>query len=206
LGQKGFVVVVVVVVATNRLNFVADHIVKPTQTAFLRGRNILEGVVILQETIHKLHLKKQSGVILKIDFEKAYDKVKWPFMFQTLRMKGFSSKWISWMKSFVTGGSVAINVNDEVGYYFQTRKGLRQGDTLSPLLFNLVADMLAILIHRAKADRQIVGVVPHLVGYSKTSICWWYDFIYGPRPGQSSKHEALVMCVWASLRVKDKLS
>jgi hypothetical protein len=172
LGQKGFVVVVVVVVvATNRLNFVADHIVKPTQTTFLRGRNILEGVVILQETIHKLHLKKQSGVILKIDFEKAYDKVKWPFMFQTLRMKGFSSKWISWMKSFVTGGSVAINVNDEVGYYFQTRKGLRQGDTLSPLLFNLVADMLAILIHRAKADRQIVGVVPHLVGYSKTSIC-----------------------------------
>jgi len=53
----------------------------------MRGRNILEGVVILHETVHELHRKKQSGVVLKIDFEKAYDKVKWPFLFQALRMK-----------------------------------------------------------------------------------------------------------------------
>jgi hypothetical protein len=63
-------------VATIRLNLVADHIIKPTQTAFMREHNILEGVVILHETIHELHRKKQNGVILKIDFEKAYDKVK----------------------------------------------------------------------------------------------------------------------------------
>src|SRR6266540_166271 len=58
-------------VATNRVNTVADKAISPTQTAFLRGRNILEGVVILHETIHELHRKKLSGVILKIDFEKA---------------------------------------------------------------------------------------------------------------------------------------
>ena len=74
-------------VAANRLNSVADHVISPTQTMFMRGRNILEGVVILHETVHELHRKKQSGVILKIDFEKAYDKVKWPFLFQALRMK-----------------------------------------------------------------------------------------------------------------------
>ena len=67
-------------VATNRLNLVADKVVSPTQTAFLHGRNILEGVVILHETIHEMHRKKLSGVILKIDFVKAYDKVKWPFL------------------------------------------------------------------------------------------------------------------------------
>jgi hypothetical protein len=61
----------------------------------MQGHNILEGVVILRETIHQVHQKKQNGVILKIDFEKAYDKVKWSFLFQTLKMKGFSSKWIS---------------------------------------------------------------------------------------------------------------
>ena len=82
-------------VTINRLYTVADKVISPSQTAFLRGRNILEGVVILHETIHELHRKKLSGVILKIDFEKAYDKVKWLFLLQTLRMKGFSPKWIS---------------------------------------------------------------------------------------------------------------
>ncbi|WVZ59399.1 LOW QUALITY PROTEIN: hypothetical protein U9M48_009545 [Paspalum notatum var. saurae] len=108
-------------------------------------------------------VKKQSGVILKIDFEEAYDKVRWPFLVQALQMKGFSSQWISWVQSFISDGSVAVNVNDEVGPYFQTKKGLRQGDPLSPILFNIVANMLAILVNRAKVDGQINGVVPHLV-------------------------------------------
>jgi len=56
-----------------------------------------------------------------------------------------------------------VNVNDEVGPYFQTRKGLRQGDPLSPILFNIVADMLTLFINRAKADNQLGGVVPHLI-------------------------------------------
>jgi hypothetical protein len=80
-------------VGTNRLNRVAQKVVSPTQTAFLPGRNIMEGVVILHETIHELHTRKRDGVIFKIGFEKAYDKVKWSFLQQTLRMKGFSPKW-----------------------------------------------------------------------------------------------------------------
>jgi len=78
-------------------------------------------------------------------------------------MKGCLPKWINWVKTFILGGSVAINVNDNAEHFFQTRKGLRQGDPLSPLLFNIVADMLAILISRAKVDGQISGVVPHLI-------------------------------------------
>ena len=102
-------------------------------------------------------------MVLKIDFEKAYDKVKWPFLQQTLRMKGFSAEWCAMVHSFVSGGSVAIKVNDDVGHYFQTKKGLRQGDSVSPMLFNIVADMLAVMIERAKVDGQIDGVVNHLV-------------------------------------------
>ena len=67
-------------VATNRLSTVAQKIIRPTQTVFLLGRNIMEGVVILHETIHELHLKKQDGIIFKIDFGKAYDKVKNSFL------------------------------------------------------------------------------------------------------------------------------
>jgi hypothetical protein len=50
-------------------------VISPSQTTFIPGRNIIEGVVMLHETIHELHRKKMNGVILKLDFEKAYDKV-----------------------------------------------------------------------------------------------------------------------------------
>ena len=67
------------------------------------------------------------------------------------------------INSFISGGSVAIKVNDDIGNYFQTRKGLRQGDPLSPILFNIVVDMLGVMIKRAKADGLIDGMIPHLV-------------------------------------------
>lgn len=92
----------------------------------------MEGAIILHETLHEMHWKKLNEVILKLDFEKAYDKVDWKFLQQTLRMKGFSELWCKWIEHIVTGGSVAVKVNDEIGHYFQTKKGLRQGDPLSP--------------------------------------------------------------------------
>jgi mannosylglycoprotein endo-beta-mannosidase len=67
------------------------------------GRHILEGVVVLHETIHELHRKKMDGVIFKIDFEKAYDKVKWPFLQQVMRMKGFHPSWCHYAEQFVRG-------------------------------------------------------------------------------------------------------
>jgi hypothetical protein len=70
----------------------------------MKGRNIQDGVVILHETIHRMHQKRLSGVILKVDFEKAYDKIKWSFLEQTLRMKGFSPVWCDWIDQIVKGG------------------------------------------------------------------------------------------------------
>jgi hypothetical protein len=129
----------------------------------MQGRNILDGVVILRETVHEVHRKNMNGVILKIDFEKAYDKVKWWFLQQTLRTKGFSDEYRALIHSFISGGSVAIEVNDDIGKYFQTKNGLRQGDPFSPMLFNMVADMLVVMIKRAISDGQIEVVIAHLV-------------------------------------------
>jgi hypothetical protein len=69
-----------------------------------------------------------DGVLFKSDFEKYYDKVKWDFLQQALRMKGFPPEWCNWIARFVQGGSVEIRVNDDIGHYFQTLNGLRQGD------------------------------------------------------------------------------
>jgi hypothetical protein len=150
-------------VGTNRVTKVAHLVVRPTQTAFMPGRHILEGVLVLHETIHELHHKNLDGVLLKIDFEKAYDKVNWDFLQHAMRMKGFDSKWCKWVQEFVSRDSVGIHVNDDIGRYLQTKKRLRQGDPLSPILFNIVADMLAIIIQRAKEDGQVEGLIPHLV-------------------------------------------
>ena len=91
-------------VGTNRVTSIVSRVVCPTQTAFIPGQNILEGVVVLHETIHELHRKKLDGVLFKINFEKAYDKVNWSFLQQTLRMKGFSTQWCEWVARFVQGG------------------------------------------------------------------------------------------------------
>ena len=58
---------------------------------------------------------------------------------------------------------MAVKVNDDVGPFFQTKKGLRQGDPFSPILFNFIVDMLATLINRAKTQGQVDGLIPHLI-------------------------------------------
>jgi hypothetical protein len=61
-------------------------------------------------------------------------------------MKGFDLKWCKWIQEFISRSSVEIRVNEDTSHYFQMRKGLRQGP-LSPILFNIVADLLAIMIN-----------------------------------------------------------
>jgi hypothetical protein len=67
-------------------------------------------------------------------------------------MKEFSLIWCNWIDKMVRWGSVSIKVNDHIGHYFQSKKGLWQGNPLSSILFNLVGDMLAILIERVKEN------------------------------------------------------
>jgi hypothetical protein len=61
------------------------------------------------------------------------------------------------------GGHVGIKINDQVSPNFQMRKRVRQGDPLSPIIFNIVVDMLAILVNKAKVEGQISGVIPQIL-------------------------------------------
>jgi hypothetical protein len=131
---------------TNRLVPVAKRIIGKNQTGFVKGRNILEGVVVLHEVLHELHISKARRLVLKIDFEKAYDRVRWDFLEKVMRGRGFPNKWIEWVMSTVREGRVCINVNGERSAYFKTYRGLRQGDPLSPLLFNIVVDALGVML------------------------------------------------------------
>jgi hypothetical protein len=141
-----------------------------------------------------------DGVLFKIDFEKAYDKVNWSFLQQALRMKGFDPKWCEWIQNFIAKGSVGIRVNNDIGHYFQTKKGLRQGDPLSPILFNIVADMLAILINRAKEDGQVSGLIPHLVE-GGVSILQYADdtILFMEHDLDKALNMKLILCIFEQL-------
>jgi hypothetical protein len=164
-------------VLTMRLTPFAGKLISETQTAFIPGRYILEGVVILHETLHELRVSKVPGVILKLDFEKAYDKVSWKFMMEVLRKKNFPGKWLDWMKQIIEGGKVGININGAPDSFFNTHRGLRQGDPLSPLLFNSVSDALATMLEKAKEKNQIRGLIPHLIEGGLTHLQYADDTI-----------------------------
>ena len=116
----------------------------------------MSGVMILHEILHETKKKKQLGVILKFDFKKAYDKVKWSFLFECLAARGFNRKWCSWIEKVVTGGTVSVKLNNVIGPCIKSYKGVRQGDPLSPILFNFVADGLARMIHRAQSNNCLL--------------------------------------------------
>jgi hypothetical protein len=150
-------------VLTNRLARCITSMISDLQYGFIKGRYIMDGVLSLHEIIHEVKQKKQNGVIFKVDFEKAYDKVNWKFLHNMLIKKGFGDKWSDWVLKTVKGGKVAIRTNDVVGPYFKTHKGVRQGDPFSPLLFNVAADVLACLIQKAKDEGIIKGLIPHII-------------------------------------------
>ena len=84
------------------------------------------------EVVHSVHSSQQAGVVLKLDYEKAYDWVSWDFLFEILRTWNFSPTWIGWMELLVKKGSVGVNLNREESSFFNPGKGLRQGDPISP--------------------------------------------------------------------------
>jgi hypothetical protein len=87
-----------------RLIEVAGDVISDTQTSFIQGRNNLERVLVLHEVVHELKVRKQCGILLKIDFEKTYDKVNLDFLKEVLVQKEFPRKWLEWATQAVEGG------------------------------------------------------------------------------------------------------
>lgn len=145
-------------VLASRFKQVLPAVVDHVQYAFLGERSIMNGVLIANEVVDWWKKLKKKGLILKLDFEKAYDSINWNFLLQMLEKFGFGSKWIGWMKECLASARVSVLVNGSPTAEFCPKRGLRQGDPLSPFLFNVVAEGLNILLIRAKEMGLLKGV------------------------------------------------
>ncbi|KAJ3700817.1 hypothetical protein LUZ61_004522 [Rhynchospora tenuis] len=136
-------------ILANRLQSFVPDLVSPFQTAFTKGRAVMESFMIAREYLSFYHKRKISALMYMVDFAKAFDSISWTFLINLLMEGGFPSGWIAWLLDILRSSSSVIKVNDEITNFFFHRRGLRQGDPLLPLLFNLVADALQSFIRNA---------------------------------------------------------
>jgi hypothetical protein len=143
----------------NRLKGVLGKLISKCQSAFLPHRQILDGVVVLNELIDLAKRRKDECFLFKVYFERAYDTVSWLFLERMMVKLGFAEGWLKWMRACIFEISMSILVNGSQTNDFKVGKGLRQGDPLSPFLFLIVAEGLAGMIYEASScSRKIQGL------------------------------------------------
>ncbi|GJU95377.1 RNA-directed DNA polymerase, eukaryota [Tanacetum coccineum] len=133
-------------------------LVSNTQSAFVAGRQILDGPFILNEVLDWCKRKKKKALFFKVDFAKAYDSVRWDFLLDVLEAFGFGSTWCTWIRGISDFAKASLLVNGSPSDEFHIHRGLKQGDPLSPFLFILVMEALHLSVCKAVDEDVFKGI------------------------------------------------
>jgi hypothetical protein len=148
-------------VLSNRLKMILPHIISPCQSAFVPGRMITDNVLLAYEITHMMHRRKgnRDGLVaVKLDMSKAYDRVEWNFLERIMEKMGFAENWVRVVMNCVQSVSYRVNVNRKLHDNFLPRRGLGQGDPLSPCLLILCAEGFSALLKHAEDVGAVQGV------------------------------------------------
>nr|GEX14101.1 RNA-directed DNA polymerase, eukaryota, reverse transcriptase zinc-binding domain protein [Tanacetum cinerariifolium] len=122
------------------------------------GRQILDGPLILSEIIDWYKKRKKKLMLFKVDFEKAFDSVSWKYLDYMLHKLGFGSRWRTWINNCLMSARTSILINGSPTLEFSLKRGLRQGDPLSPFLFIIVMEGLHMALNDGIASNMFHGV------------------------------------------------
>ena len=142
-------------VISNRLKKVLDNIINENQKGFIAGRFLGENVRLIYDVLFESKKQNLPGLLLSIDFEKAFDTVSWKFIMKVLDYFNFGNSIKSWVGLFQKGSETCILQNGFMSNFFSLRRGCRQGDPISPYLFILCAEILGKMVRK---NKEIKGI------------------------------------------------
>ena len=142
-------------VLTNRIKTVLNGLIDDNQCAFIEGRHISDNIMVAQELMNGYSsIKKVGRCAFKIDIQKAYDTVSWSFLEFCLDRFGFHKVMVDWIMVCLRSASFSIKVNGESHGFFKAKRGLRQGDPISPYLFTIVMEVLTLMLKRQARNEK----------------------------------------------------
>ena len=141
---------IVAFVLANRLHKIMNKIISTEQTGFIRKRFIGQNIRLIQDIIHISKFHHNAGIILFLDFEKAFDSIEWNFIFLTLKRMNFGENFINWIKTLYSNPTASIKNNGWKSRNFNLYRGVKQGCPISALLFTIAVEILASRIKQSK--------------------------------------------------------
>ena len=130
----------------NRIKQVLGQIINENQKGFIKGRYIGENIRMVYDALFYAKLQRKPGLLLLIDFEKAFDSISWNLLQVALNKFNFGPSIQKWIYLFYNNIQSCVLQNGFLSSFFPNSRGCRQGDPLSPCLFTLAVEILAIMI------------------------------------------------------------